>query len=72
MPQTALTGEAGVAQLVGRHPTKRKVDSLIPGQGMCLGWASVSGWGAFERQPIDVSFSIDTFLLLFSLPSPNL
>ena len=28
---------AGVAQLVGYHPAKRKVASSIPSQGTCLG-----------------------------------
>ena len=37
MPSEALTSRA---QLVGRHPAKRKVAGLIPGQGTCLGYRS--------------------------------
>ena len=41
-----------VAQLVGQHPTKRKVAGSLPGQGTCLGSFPS---GENERQLIDVS-----------------
>ena len=38
-----------VAQLVGNHPTKRKVAGLIPGQGTCLRCRFGSPIGARAR-----------------------
>ena len=47
-----------VAQLIGHHPAKQKVTGLIPSQGTCLGCRfNLPGWGAYERQPINVSLS---------------
>ena len=53
--------------LMGHGPAKQKITGSISGQSICLGWGLVSiwgtypGWGAYERQPINVS------LPLFSL-----
>ena len=47
---------AGVAQLVGRRPTNKRVAGLIPSQGTCLGCGPGTQWGVLERQPhTDVS-----------------
>ena len=43
---------AGVAQLVGTSIT-----GSIPGKDACLGCRFTLGWGAYERQQIDVSLS---------------
>ena len=52
-----------MAQLVRYLLTNWKVVSLIPSQGTCLGFRL--HWGAYQRQLINVSFSLS-----FSLPSP--
>ena len=59
---------------VGCHPAKQKVTSSIPSQSMCLGCGFVPGQDAYERQPIDVSFShlFDVSLPLFLTLFPSL
>ena len=62
---------AGVAQLVGYHPTNQKVTGSIPGQGKCLG----CGFGPQSgrvREATDRCFSLTSMFvsLSFSLPSP--
>ena len=59
---------AGVAQLVGHHPTNQKVESSILGQGTCLGCRFSPR--LCKRQPIDVSHT-DVSVPLFS-PSLSL
>ena len=61
---------ASVAQLVGRHLTKQKVASLIPGQDTRLGCSFVPGQGTDERHPINVYLSYQCFSssLSHSLP----
>ena len=47
----------GVAQWVGRLPTKQKVTGSIPSQDTCLGCGPSPQLGAYERQLIDISLS---------------
>ena len=65
------TALPGVAQLVGQHLAKQRVASFISNQGACLGCRFSRCWGAYKRQPIDVSLSHKCFFSLsFSLLSP--
>ena len=45
-----------MAQLVGCCPTKRKVTSLIPGQGSCLGWGFNPQSGHIQKATDGCSF----------------
>ena len=40
------------------HPINWKIVSLIPSQGTYLGFGFGPRWGAYGRQPIDVSLSL--------------
>ena len=60
----ALTG---VAQLVGCHPAKRKVNCLIPDHSACLGCVAGPSWATYNRQPIDASLLYWSFSLPPSL-----
>ena len=60
----------GVAQLVGRQPTNRKVNRSIPGQGTCLdcGFDSLLG---YIQEATDQCFCFTLFLSLPSLSNEN-
>ena len=50
---------AGVAQGIECWSANQRVDSLIPGQGTCLGCGPGPQWGTRERQPhTDVSLPL--------------
>ena len=55
----------GVAQLVGCHPTKRKVTSSIPDQGTCLG-CGLRPWSGHVQEATDRCFSLTSMFLIFS------
>ena len=44
-------------QLFEHCPAIQKVVGSILGQGTCLDCGPVPGWGACERQPIDVALT---------------
>ena len=54
---------AGWLNWLEHHPIHQKVVGLIPSQGTYLG-CRFNGWGAYRRQPIDVSFTLMFFLFL--------
>ena len=56
-----------MVQWIGRHSSKQKVASSIPGQGTCLGcW--FSPWAGHVPEAMDQCFSLTSMFL--SLPSP--
>ena len=57
-----------VAQLVGRHPTKRKVAGSIPGQGTCLGCRFSLQSGCRRNNRLMFFSYIDVSLPLFLPP----
>ena len=55
MTNSLKTGKrtlAGMVQWIESQPVNRKVASLIPGQGACLGCGPGPHWEVYERQPI--------------------
>ena len=65
------TALAGVAQLVGHHPTQRKVTNSLPGQGTCSGcWFSAPSGHVWKSNDWCFSLTLMCLDLSFSFPSP--
>ena len=58
-----------VAQLVGHCPENRKVTSLIPSQGTCLGCGFGPQLGRVQ-EATNQCFSLTVMFLYLSFPSP--